>query len=164
MTRCEKPKMPACETMQIGEDADLAQLDHVLAEAGEIARAGAAGVDRRGDARRPSRTPRRRCRARCRPNRRGCADRSGRASRCNRETSRTSVAGSGLELVSDRSHLTAREGDIGHGIELLGRVDHPTPAQDQIRKASWSPDIGRAATEGASPDPRSACAEEPSTA
>src|SRR6202011_5830905 len=36
--------------MQIGENTDLARLDHVLPEAREITRAGAAGVDRRGDA------------------------------------------------------------------------------------------------------------------
>src|SRR5579862_6564180 len=36
--------------MQIGKDAHLAWLDHMLAEAREVARAGAAGVDRRGDA------------------------------------------------------------------------------------------------------------------
>ena len=33
--------------VQIGEDAHLARLDHVLAEAGEIAGPGAAGIDRR---------------------------------------------------------------------------------------------------------------------
>ena len=36
--------------VQIGQNADLARLDDVLAEAREITRAGAAGVDRRGDA------------------------------------------------------------------------------------------------------------------
>ncbi len=36
--------------VQIGQNANLARLDDVLAEAREIARAGAAGVDRRGDA------------------------------------------------------------------------------------------------------------------
>ena len=36
--------------MQIGEDAHLARLDHVLAEAGEVAGPGAAGIDRRGHA------------------------------------------------------------------------------------------------------------------
>src|SRR5713101_2658116 len=37
--------------MKIGENTDLARLDHVLAEAREIAGTGAAGIDRRGDAR-----------------------------------------------------------------------------------------------------------------
>ena len=32
--------------VQIGEDAHLARFDHVLAEAGEVAGAGAAGIDR----------------------------------------------------------------------------------------------------------------------
>ena len=36
--------------VQVGEDAHRAGLDHVLAEAGEIAGPGAAGVDRSGDA------------------------------------------------------------------------------------------------------------------
>ena len=40
--------------MQISQNADLARLDDVLAEAREITRAGAAGVDRRGDAGRPA--------------------------------------------------------------------------------------------------------------
>ena len=50
MTRCEKRVDAGVRDVQIGEDAHLARLDHVLAEAREIARAGAAGVDRRGDA------------------------------------------------------------------------------------------------------------------
>src|SRR5713101_6485802 len=36
--------------MQVSQNADLARLDHVLAKTCEIARAGAAGVDRRGNA------------------------------------------------------------------------------------------------------------------
>ena len=36
--------------VQVGEDAHLARLDHVLAEAGEVAGTGAAGVDRGGHA------------------------------------------------------------------------------------------------------------------
>jgi len=36
--------------VEIGEDANLARFDDMLAEAGEIAGPCAAGVDRRGDA------------------------------------------------------------------------------------------------------------------
>jgi hypothetical protein len=42
--------MPAWRDVQIGEDADLRRLDHVLAEAHEIAGPGGAGVDGGGDA------------------------------------------------------------------------------------------------------------------
>ena len=119
--------------VQIGEDADLARLDHVLAEAREIARAGAAGVDRGGDAG-------------------GAAELLGvdaergaapidvgvQIDQARRDDVARHVAhvGSriGLELVSDRGHLAAGKGDIRHGVELLGGVDHPAAAQDQIER------------------------------
>jgi hypothetical protein len=40
--------------------------------------------------------------------------------------------GIGLELASDHNHLAVGEGDIRHGVELLGWVDYPAAAQDQI--------------------------------
>ena len=119
--------------MQIGQNADLARLDHVLAEAREIARAGAAGVDRRGDAG-------------------GAAELLGvdaergaapidvgvQIDQAGGDDVARHVAhvgsGIGLELVSDHGHLAAGEGDIRHGVELLGGVDHPTAAQDQIER------------------------------
>jgi hypothetical protein len=41
---------PGVGDVQIGQDADLARLDHMLAETCEIARAGAAGINRRSNA------------------------------------------------------------------------------------------------------------------
>ena len=60
--------------MQVGEDPHLARIDDVLAEAWEIARSGAAGVDAGRHRAGPGKS-RRRCRATCRPNRHGCGDR-----------------------------------------------------------------------------------------
>jgi len=117
--------------VQIGENADLARLDHVLAKPCEIARAGAAGVDRRGDAGSAAEffgidTER------------GAApidvgvqiDQAG----SDDVTRYVAHVGTriGLEPVSDHGHLAGGKGDIRHGIELLGRVDHPAAAQDQI--------------------------------
>src|SRR6202043_1083507 len=119
--------------MQIGENPDLARLDHVLAEAREITRAGAAGVDRRGDAG-------------------GAAELLGvdadrgtapinvgvqiDKARGDDVTRHVTHVGSriDLELVSDHDHLAGGEGDIRHGVELLGGVNHPTAAQDQIER------------------------------
>ncbi len=38
------------------------------------------------------------------------------------------------ELVSDHDHLAGGEGDIRHGVKLLGGINHPTAAQDQIER------------------------------
>jgi hypothetical protein len=45
------------------------------------------------------------------------------------DTSRISVPGSAL---SDHGHLAAGKGDIHHGVELLGGINDPAAAQDQI--------------------------------
>jgi hypothetical protein len=119
--------------MQIGENADLARLDHVLAEAREITRAGAAGVDRRGDAGGAAKLL-------------GIdADRSAAPinmgmqidkPRCDDVTRYVTHLGSRVEfeLAPDHGHLAGGEGDIRHGVELLGGVNHPTAAQDQIER------------------------------
>src|ERR1700676_2816046 len=102
--------------MQIGENTDLARLDHVFPEAREITRAGAAGVD---------------------------ADRGPAPINMRVQINKTwgddgarHVAHIGsridLELVSDHDHLARGEGDIRYGIELLGGVNHAAAAQDQI--------------------------------
>ncbi len=119
--------------MQIGQNADLARLDHMLAEAREIARPGAAGVDRRGDAG-------------------GAAELLGvdaergaapidvgvQIDQAGGDDVARHVAhiGSriGLEPVSDHDHFAGGEGNIRHGVELLGGVDHPAAAQDQIER------------------------------
>jgi hypothetical protein len=104
-----------------------------LRKAREIARPGAAGVDRRGDAG-------------------GAAELLGvdadrgaapidmgvqiDQARGNDVTRHVAHVGSRIDLerVSDRDHLAGGEGDIRHGIEFLGGVDHPTAAQDQIER------------------------------
>src|SRR5262249_47462753 len=40
----------------------------------------------------------------------------------------------GFKSLPDHGDLAAREGDVGRGIQFLGRVDHPSPAQDQIER------------------------------
>src|SRR5258707_10685596 len=39
-----------------------------------------------------------------------------------------------FELVPDHGHPAGGERDIRHGVELLGGVNHPTAAQDQIER------------------------------
>ncbi len=39
------------------------------------------------------------------------------------------MAGPRFQSLSDRRHPAARKGDVGHGVKLLGRVDHPSAAQ-----------------------------------
>ena len=50
ITVLEKAKMPGKATFKIGQDADRRRLDHVAAEAVEVAGPGAAGIDEGGDA------------------------------------------------------------------------------------------------------------------
>ena len=133
MTRLREAEDAGKRDMQIGEDAHLARLDHVLAEAGEIARAGAAGIDRRGDAA-------------------GAAELLGidaergaapidvgvQIDQAGRDDITRHVAHVGrrigLEFASDRGHLAAGKGDIRYGVELLGRIDDPAAAHDQIER------------------------------
>ncbi len=119
--------------MQIGENADLAGLDHVLAEAGEIPRAGTAGVDRRGDAGGAAKFL-------------GIDAERGAAPidvgvqidqpRCDDEPRDVAHVRPriGREIGPELDHLAAGEGDIGHRIELLGGIDHATAAQHQIKR------------------------------
>ncbi len=117
--------------MQIGEDADLARLDHVFPETREISRAGAAGVDRRGDAGAAAKLL-------GVDAERGAApiDVGVQIDQARGDDVARHIAQFGsridLEFVSDHDHLAGGEGDIHHGIKLLGGVNHPTAAQDQI--------------------------------
>src|SRR5258708_8809181 len=111
--------------MQIGENADLARLDHVLAEAREITRAGTAGVDRRGDAGGAAKLL-------------GIdADRSAAPinvgmqidkARGDDVTRYVAHVGSRVEfeLVPHHAHLPAAEPDIRHALHLLPGANHPT--------------------------------------
>jgi hypothetical protein len=43
-------------------------------------------------------------------------------------------SGIGPELASDHDHFATGEGDIRHSVKLLGGVNHPAAAQDQIER------------------------------
>jgi hypothetical protein len=117
--------------MQIGKDADLARLDHMPAEAGKIARTGAAGIDRgrhpggatellRVDAER-SAAP---------------VDMGVEIDQSRRDDGVGYIAnvgsGIGFQIGAHLRHLAGGEGNVPHRVKLLGRVDHPAAAQDQI--------------------------------
>jgi hypothetical protein len=38
----------------------------------------------------------------------------------------------GLQVRPDPGDLARREGDVGHGIELLRGIDHASAAQDEV--------------------------------
>ncbi|GMO90059.1 hypothetical protein BwSH17_77590 [Bradyrhizobium ottawaense] len=119
--------------VQISKDADLARLDHMLAEAGEIAGSGAASVDRRGDAGEAAELLGIDAERGAAPIDMGVEIDQPRRHDELRDVAHLG-ARVGLEGAADRRHLAAGKGDIGHGIELLGGVDHPPPAQDQVER------------------------------
>src|SRR5450631_2517905 len=119
--------------MQISEDADLARLDHVLAEAREITGAGAAGVDRRGDARGAAELLGVDADRSAAPIDMGVQIDQARSDDVTRYVAHVGFR-IDTELVSDPDHLAGGEGDIRHGVELLRGVNHPTAAQDQIER------------------------------
>ena len=98
--------------MQVGEDADLARLDHMLAEAREIAGAGAAGIDRGGDAGGAAEFL-------GVDAERGAApiDMGMQIDQPRRDDIAGDIAdiraGVGLQSLPDRGHLAAGEGDVG---------------------------------------------------
>ncbi|MGY3645153.1 hypothetical protein ACVWW2_000444 [Bradyrhizobium sp. LM4.3] len=56
-----------------------------------------------------------------------------------------------MRALPTAGHLAARKGDIGHGIELLGRVDHTAAAQDQIERhriSRYGSEVGPAISPG----------------
>jgi hypothetical protein len=128
--------------VQIRENADLARLDHVLAEPCEIAGARAAGIDRGGDARGAAELL-------GVDAERGAApiDMGVQIDQAGRDDGARHVADVrsriGLELGSDLGDLAVGEGDVRHGVKLLRRVNHPAAAQDQIeshyflRRCPW---------------------------
>ena len=119
--------------VQISENADLARLDHMLAETREIARAGAAGIDRRGDAGGAAEFFRVDAERSAAP-----IDMRMQIDQARRDDVTRYVAhvgaGIGLEFASDHGHLATGEGHIRHGVEFLGGVNHPPAAQDQIER------------------------------
>jgi hypothetical protein len=122
--------MPACETCRY---ANLARLDHVLAKTRKITRAGATGVDRRGDAGGTTKLLGVDAERGAAPIDVGVQIDQAGGDDVARHVAHIS-SGIGLELLSDHGHLAAGEGDIPHGIEFLGGVNHPTATQDQIER------------------------------
>src|SRR5262245_24295207 len=117
--------------MQVGEDADLAGLDYVLAKTREVAGAGAAGVDGGGDARAAAEILRVDAERRSTP-----VDVRVQIDQSRRDDGAGYVAnvgaGRGLQPRSDARDLALREGDIGDGVELLRRVDHAAAPKDEV--------------------------------
>ena len=116
--------------MEVWEDAHRAALDDMLAEAGEIARPGAAGVD----------AGRNRAAARevlgVNAERRASPinvsvqiDEAGRDDEARHVAHLGAV---GFEALADCRHLSAGEGDVGDAVEILRGVDDATVAEDEI--------------------------------
>src|SRR5215470_12798748 len=117
--------------MQIRENAHLAPLDHVLAEAGEVAGPGAAGIDRgrhpagaaelfRVDAERGAA-----------PINVGVHVDQARRDDVARHVAHLGAA-VGPQAGVDLGDLAVRECDIGDTVELLRRVDDTPALQDQV--------------------------------
>src|ERR1700680_1301609 len=113
--------------MQIGEDARLAPFYHMLAEAAEVAGPGAARVDRRGH---PA-LPRELVRIDAE---RGAApiDVGVQVDEPRHDDFAGDIAdvGRGSVMPAHACDLAAREGDVGNRVEVLGRVDDTTVAED----------------------------------
>ncbi len=119
--------------MQISEDAHLARLDHMLAEAGEIAGAGTAGIDRGGDAGGAAKllgvdaergaTP---------------IDMGVQVDQAGRHDLACNVAHGGrgirLQAAADLRHLAVGKRDVADRVEPLRGVDHAAAAQDQVER------------------------------
>ena len=128
--------MPAMRDVQVGEDAHLARLDHVLAEAGEVAGAGAAGVDRGGDAGGAAELLRVDAERGAAP-----VDMRVQVDEARRDDLARDVAhvglGIALEIGRDLGDLAAREGHVHHPVDALRGVDHAAAAQDEVVGHEW---------------------------
>ena len=114
--------------VEVGQDADGRGFDHVLAEAVEVARPGAAGVDGRGDAAGAGQQLRLDAE-------RGAApiDVGVQVDQAGRDDLAANVTRVGAgEAVTDRRHLAAGEGDVGHLVDALRGVDDPAALENQI--------------------------------
>jgi hypothetical protein len=111
--------------MQVGEDAHLRGLDHVLAEAGEVAGTGAAGIDGSGDARGAAELLRVDAERGAAP-----VDVGVQVDQAGRDDKARDVAnvGGAVEIGADAGNLARGEGDVRYGIEPLGGIDDPAVA------------------------------------
>ena len=117
--------------VQVGQDAHLRRLDHVLAETGEVTWPRAAGVDRcrhAGGAAELLRVDAER----------GAApvDVGVQVDEARGDDKAGYIAdvgfGVGAQRGPDARDLAAGESDVGHRVELLRRIDHAAAAQDEI--------------------------------
>jgi hypothetical protein len=116
--------------VQIDQDADPARLDHMPAEAREVAGPGATGVDAGGD--------------RAHPREflgvdaeRGAApvDMGVQVDQPRRHDQSGNIADgatAGVQAGADRGDLAAGEGDVGDAVDALRRVDHPSIPEHEI--------------------------------
>jgi hypothetical protein len=117
--------------MEVGEDAHVAALDHVLAEPREVPWTRAARIDRGRDARAAAEFLSVDAEWRAAPvDMRVQIDQSGRDDRAGHIAN----VGVGIRLQpgSDPGDFTLRERDIAHGVELLRRIDHAASPQDEV--------------------------------
>src|SRR6516165_4575383 len=138
MIRDENAKNAGERDVQVGEDAHAAALDHVLAEAGEVARTCAACIGRGRDARGAAELLSVNAERRAAPvDVRMQVDQS----RGDDRAGHVANVGTGIrfEARSDAGDFTLRECDVVCGIKLLRRIDHAAPAQDEIVTHSWLP-------------------------
>ena len=115
--------------VQVGEDAHRRRLDHVLAEAREVARPRAAGVDRGGDAGGAAEILRVDAERGAAPvHVRVQVDQAG------RDDVALHVAHFGrvAEIVADLRDLAAGERHVGDAVDVLRRVDDAPALQDEI--------------------------------
>jgi hypothetical protein len=125
--------------VQVGEDSHGAAVDDVLAEAREVARPGASGVDARGHT--AVATVILRIDAE-----RGAApvDVRVQVDQARRHDQARHVdhfgACIGGKAGADRGNLAASEADVGHGVEVLRRIDDPPPLR--MRSMAMVPRAG----------------------
>ena len=114
--------------VEIRKDSNGRGLDHVLAEAVEIAGPGAAGIDEGGDAAGARQQLGLDTQGRAAP-----VDMGVQVDQAGRDDLAFDVARVGpSEPVADRRDLAAGEGDVGHLVDALRGIDEPAAFENQI--------------------------------
>src|SRR5262249_8915010 len=113
------------------QDAHRAALDYVLAESRKVAGPGAAGIDRGGHARPAAEILRVDAERGAAPVHVGMQIDQSRGDDVAGYVADIGF-GIGAQSRADARHLAVRERDVGHGVELLRRIDHAAAAQDEV--------------------------------